>query len=171
MHRGIALAIGIPLGLVLGLGGYTFVYARGGSYLTDDPAACGNCHIMREQVDGWAKSSHHAVAVCNDCHTPPGVVGKYSTKALNGFWHSFYFTFGGFPEPIHITSRNREVTEQACRKCHDDIVDGIMGPPPIVIGRMMGTTKAHDGGLGQAPSAVGEPFGCIRCHGSVGHLK
>jgi hypothetical protein len=29
---------------------------------------------------------HRAAAVCNDCHTPPGLLGKYTTKALNGFW-------------------------------------------------------------------------------------
>ena len=44
------------------LGVYTFAYARGWSYLTDNPAACANCHVMREQFDGWLKSSHRAVA-------------------------------------------------------------------------------------------------------------
>ena len=64
------LVAGIVFGLLVGLGLYTFVYARGASYLTNDPAACANCHVMSEQYDGWLKSSHHAVAVCNDCHTP-----------------------------------------------------------------------------------------------------
>jgi cytochrome c nitrite reductase small subunit len=82
------------LGCLLGIGGYTFVYAKGYSYLTNDPEACANCHVMREQFDGWTRSSHHGVAVCNDCHTPPGAVPKYVTKARNGFWHSFYFTTG-----------------------------------------------------------------------------
>jgi hypothetical protein len=35
-------------GGVFGLGGYTFVYAEGGSYFSDDPRACVNCHVMRE---------------------------------------------------------------------------------------------------------------------------
>jgi cytochrome c nitrite reductase small subunit len=39
---------GMAVGVVIGLGGYTFLYARGASYLTDHPAACANCHIMRE---------------------------------------------------------------------------------------------------------------------------
>jgi cytochrome c nitrite reductase small subunit len=147
MRVTLALSIGVPLGLVLGLGTYTFVYAKGASYLTNDPAACANCHVMREQYDGWLKSSHRAVAVCNDCHTPPGLIGKYSTKARNGFWHSFYFTLGGFHEPIRITDRNRKVTEQACRKCHTEMVDAL---EPL-----------HAGG---------EAFSCIRCHASVGHL-
>jgi cytochrome c nitrite reductase small subunit len=148
MRPRLALWLGVPLGLMLGVGTYTFVYAKGASYLTNDPAACANCHIMRDQYDGWRASSHHAVAVCNDCHTPPSVIGKYATKATNGFWHSFYFTMGGFPEPIRIGERNRGITERACRKCHTDIVDAI--------------EPAHAGG---------EPFSCIRCHASVGHLR
>ena len=60
------IAVGIALGAAIGIGGYTFIYAKGYSYLTNDPGACANCHIMREQYDGWVKSSHRAVAVCND---------------------------------------------------------------------------------------------------------
>ena len=78
------------LGLLVGLGGYTFVYARGYSYLSNDPTACANCHVMRDHFEAWTRASHRAVAVCNDCHTPPGLLGKYATKARNGFWHSFY---------------------------------------------------------------------------------
>ena len=29
-----------------------------------------------------------AVAMCNDCHVPHGVVARYATKARNGLWHS-----------------------------------------------------------------------------------
>jgi len=69
------------LGAALGLGAYTFVYARGYSYFSNDPAACANCHVMRDYFDSWQRSSHHASAVCNDCHTPHPLVGKYLTKA------------------------------------------------------------------------------------------
>jgi cytochrome c nitrite reductase small subunit len=135
------------IGLAIGVGGYTFLYAKGSSYLTDNPAACANCHIMREHYDGWTKSSHRTVAVCNDCHTPAGFVSKYTTKAANGFWHSFAFTTGRFPEPLRIKPHNREITEQACRTCHRDIVEAIEGP--------------HE-------SAT---LSCVRCHSSVGHLE
>ena len=30
----------------------------GASYLTDDPAACANCHVMQEHFDAWPRSSH-----------------------------------------------------------------------------------------------------------------
>jgi hypothetical protein len=46
---------------------------------------------MKDHYDAWTKASHRAVAVCNDCHTPAGLLPKYVTKARNGFWHLFYF--------------------------------------------------------------------------------
>lgn len=145
----LALA-GLIFGAAAGVGAYTFIYARGGSYLTNDPDACVNCHVMRDQYDGWVKSSHRAVAVCNDCHTPPGPVAKYVTKAQNGFWHSFAFTTGRFPDEIVITARNADVTERACRKCHDPIVQQI--------------DALHAGKTGKGR------LSCVACHRSVGHL-
>lgn len=146
--KGIALLVGagVLIGLAAGIGGYTFVYAKGASYLTNDPGACANCHIMQPQYDGWLVSPHRAVAVCNDCHTPPGLVPKYATKALNGFWHSYAFTTGDFHEPIQITERNRRVTEKACRKCHEPITAAIEGP-----------------------HRPGQQIDCLRCHSDVGH--
>jgi cytochrome c nitrite reductase small subunit len=137
----------VLLGIALGLGAFTFVYARGASYLTNDPNACANCHIMQEHFSAWTKSSHRAVAVCNDCHAPHDLVGKYTTKARNGFWHSFYFTTGKFPDPLRITPRNHEVTEHACRYCHEQITE----------------TIDHGG------QSDGEPISCTRCHPHVGH--
>jgi cytochrome c nitrite reductase small subunit len=75
-ERGWTILIAVLVGAAGGLGSYTLVYARGYSYLQNDPAACANCHVMQEQFDGWIKSSHRAVAVCNDCHTPHTFVGK-----------------------------------------------------------------------------------------------
>jgi cytochrome c nitrite reductase small subunit len=48
---GSLLIAGVVFGLLAGLGLYTFVYAQGGSYLTNDPAACVNCHVMNEQYN------------------------------------------------------------------------------------------------------------------------
>ncbi|HUF79037.1 MAG TPA: cytochrome c nitrite reductase small subunit, partial [Thermoanaerobaculia bacterium] len=36
----------VLLGAAAGLGAFTFGYAKGYSYLTNDPAACANCHLM-----------------------------------------------------------------------------------------------------------------------------
>jgi cytochrome c nitrite reductase small subunit len=157
----LAWAAALAIGACVGLGGFTFVYARGYSYLTDNPAACANCHVMSEQFAGWSRGSHRRVAVCNDCHTPASMVGKYSTKASNGFWHSYYFTFGGFPDPIQMTPRNRAITEAACLKCHAEITSSITAP----LGRPIPPAGAAAGGH------TGTGISCVRCHASVGHLR
>ncbi len=144
--------IGGLSGATAGIGGFTFIYARGASYLGHDSAACANCHVMRDQYDGWIRSSHRSVAECNDCHTPPDPVARYATKAANGFRHSLAFTTGRFHEPIQITPHNREVTERACRHCHGDIVE-----------MMLQGGSPHGGGR----SGVS----CLRCHDSVGHAE
>jgi cytochrome c nitrite reductase small subunit len=150
MNARLAAAVAILAGALLGIGSYAFVYARGYSYLLNDPAACSNCHVMREQYDAWSKSSHHSAATCNDCHTPHNLPGKYGVKAMNGFFHSFYFTTNRYPDNIQITDFDRRVTENACRHCHDEIVQAI------------DTRGFHSktGGLE-----------CTRCHESVGHLE
>jgi cytochrome c nitrite reductase small subunit len=145
------IVIALIAGITTGVGAYTFVYARGYSYVTNDPLACANCHIMRGHYDAWTRASHRAVAVCNDCHTPPGLIPKYITKAQNGFWHSFYFTTGRFPDPIRMTPRNHEVTEMACRKCHAEITAAI-DPAHM--------TTAQPRGLS-----------CTQCHNEVGHIE
>lgn len=135
-------------GGIVGLGGFTFSYAQGFSYLSNDPAACVNCHVMREQYDAWGRGSHRAVAVCNDCHVPHGnIAAKYAVKALNGFRHSYAFTTGDFEEPIRILPFDRAITENACRFCHGDLTSMI----------------AHD--------TTAEPTDCLRCHAGVGHGK
>jgi cytochrome c nitrite reductase small subunit len=140
-----AAAAAAVIGLTIGIGGFTFAYGRGASYLTDDPAACANCHVMQSQYDGWLQGSHRAAASCNDCHTPKGLVGKYATKARNGFWHSFAFSTGRFAEPIRIRPGNLSITESRCRGCHQEIASAVDGPDGI------------------------EPRFCIQCHRTTGH--
>jgi cytochrome c nitrite reductase small subunit len=144
----LAVAIALALGLTVGLGSYTFVYAKGASYLSNDPKACANCHIMQDHLNGWIKSSHRSVATCNDCHTPSGFIPKYFTKAEHGFFHSLAFTTGDFHDPIQIKSRSLRVTENACRKCHQNVV--------------------HDM---EAVKTYGTPISCVRCHADVGHWE
>lgn len=144
----LGIVIALTVGTAAGIGGYTFVYAKGASYLSDDPQACANCHIMQDHLGGWIKASHRSVATCNDCHTPAGFVGKYFTKADHGFFHSLAFTTNKFHEPIQMKGRSRRVTENACRKCHQGIVHDI-----------------------DAMSAPGDTLSCIRCHATVGHAQ
>ena len=141
------LILAILLGAVVGLGGSTFLYGKGLAYFSNDPQACKNCHIMNDQYDGWLKSSHHAVATCNDCHTPHGLLPKLVTKADNGFWHSKGFTLQDFPEPIRIRERNRQVLNRNCQECHHELVEDVVA------------AHGHDE----------TRFDCIRCHVASGH--
>jgi cytochrome c nitrite reductase small subunit len=155
-QRGLIIVAAVAIGIVIGLGSFTFVYAKGYSYLTKSPEACANCHIMDEHYAAWLKSSHSANAGCNDCHTPHALIPKYVTKARNGFWHSFYFTTGNYPDPLRITERNHDIVELACRDCHERTVaamhPGADTPPNEVIG-------------GRSSQGVE----CTHCHRYVGH--
>lgn len=138
--------LAIALGILGGVGVFTFGYGQGLAYMSDDPAACVNCHVMQDHHDSWINSSHRQVAVCNDCHLSGHPVGKWVTKADNGFFHSLAFTTGDFHEPIQIKPRNRRVTQSACLGCHVDLVHQML---PAVSG-------------GETPS-------CVHCHADVGH--
>ena len=148
-----SVVVGVLFGVSAGIGTFTFIYAKGASYLGHDSAACDNCHIMNPQYEGWIKSSHRSVAECNDCHTPhDNIAAKYAVKALNGFRHSWAFTTGDFHEPIRITALNQAVTESACRHCHADVVAA------------MTAVESRHGNRR-------DELSCIRCHGSVGHRE
>jgi len=135
------------LGVLAGVSAYTFHEAHGLSYLSDDPTACVNCHIMRDQYDSWQKSSHHGFATCNDCHVPHDFLNKYLTKATNGFRHSKGFTLQDFHEPIHLHESSGGILQDNCLYCHADFVHEITADRTV-----------HS-----------DPVNCIRCHVSVGH--
>lgn len=135
------------VGTLLGAGGHTFVTARGWSYMSNDPEACINCHVMNEHFDGWQHSSHHRVAVCNDCHVPHDLIGKYLTKAEHGWRHSYKFTLQNFDEPIRITEKDIRIVEHNCVRCHESVA-----------------SEMH-------VSPRGEESSCVHCHRTVGHSQ
>lgn len=142
------LALAAAFGIVAGLGLFTFIYAEGLSYFSDDPAACVNCHVMNDQFNSWNHSSHKAVAACNDCHTPHGTyVEKYIVKGINGWNHSLAFTTGNFPDPIRIRGFNADIAQQNCIECHAGAIS------------QMHVTGSLDR----------DQLYCIACHGNVGH--
>jgi cytochrome c nitrite reductase small subunit len=147
MRIHIAIFAAAVVGIVAGLGGYTFKQAEGLSYFSTDPRACANCHIMREQYDSWQKSSHHTVARCIDCHLPHDTIPKYLAKAENGYFHSKGFTLLDFHEPIMIKPKNSRILQEGCVSCHDAIV--------------------HDSAVGEGRGT--ETLSCVHCHASVGH--
>jgi cytochrome c nitrite reductase small subunit len=135
------------LGVPVGVGAFTFVYAKGFSYLSTDPRACVNCHVMNEQYDGWLKSGHRHAATCVECHLPHAGLAKWVAKAEHGFRHSAAFTLQNFKEPIEITARDRRMVQDNCVRCHAGLVHDLLA-----------TAEPARGGID-----------CMHCHRGAGH--
>jgi cytochrome c nitrite reductase small subunit len=147
-HRHLLMIAGCAGGTLLGMGAFTFHTAKGTSYLSNDPNACINCHVMREQHESWQKSSHHGIATCNDCHVPHSFVRKWLAKAEHGWNHSKAFTTGDYHDPIEVKPKSFHDLLENCQRCHGDLTSEI---------------SAHQSGPGQ------DPLNCVRCHSNVGH--
>ena len=132
------------VGVLFGLGVFTFEYAEGMSYLGTEPETCANCHIMWPRYDSWQRSSHRNVAVCVDCHLPQHGLAKWISKAEQGYNHSRAFTMQDFPEPILMTPPNRQILQDNCIECHGDLTDQLAAGHPNTVE-------------------------CIHCHSGVGH--
>ena len=145
--KNLVLAAAITFGAALGIGSFTFRYAKGFSYFSADPKACVNCHIMSREYDGWQKSSHHIAAVCIDCHLPHAFVPKYFAKAENGWRHSKEFTLQTFAEPIRLKPASAKILQDNRIRCHKDLVHDVAQ------------------GVGTKVSSIE----CVHCHDSVGH--
>jgi cytochrome c nitrite reductase small subunit len=147
MKPSFALVLACLLGIPAGIGAFTFVYAKGFSYLSTDPRACVNCHIMNAEFDAWLKSGHRHVATCVECHLPDAGIAKWVAKADHGVRHSVAFTLQNFKEPIEITPRDRNIVRANCLRCHEPFVQAVA----VVPGHA-------SGGLD-----------CLHCHASAGH--
>lgn len=144
-NLGLAVCVAL-IAVPFGSGMYTFFYADGFSYLSKNPAACANCHVMRDTFDDWSKGSHARVAVCVDCHLPRDFVGKWYTKAENGFAHSLMMTLGRF-DNIRARPVSKRIALDNCLHCHDSLVN-------------------HFNQSGLADDAA---LDCTSCHRSAGH--
>lgn len=137
----------VSVGIFLGLGAYTFRYAEGLSYLSNDPKACVNCHVMRDNYRSWMKGGHHEAATCNDCHVPHSFPAKWLAKMENGWNHSVKFTLQNYEVPIRIRPMNLARAQANCIRCHGAQIDR-MADHPI---------RSSDG------------VACTDCHTSIGH--
>jgi cytochrome c nitrite reductase small subunit len=144
-----ALTLGLlcALGVPVGVGAFTFIYAKGFSYLSTEPRACVNCHVMNEQYDAWTKSGHRHAATCVECHLPHKGLGKWVAKADHGFRHSVAFTLQNFKEPIEITLRDRLLVQANCVRCHESLVQPVL----------------------RSTGAARDDVDCLHCHAGAGH--
>ena len=109
---------------------------------------CGSCHTaMGSYYASWTASSHSSVK-CLDCHSDPGWVGYYHSKA-DGVRNALEYFLG-----IHKGRRSEPPGRAACQRpgCHSDAdltAVGLAGAE---------THARHRGSVA-----------CASCHGDVGH--
>jgi cytochrome c nitrite reductase small subunit len=115
LQIGIYGLVGVAMGMALVL----VRIANATSYLSDDPQACINCHVMTDAYASWQRGSHGRVAVCIDCHVPHNsLVAKYAYKTRDGLKHSYVFTMRKEPQVLELSARAVPVVQANCVHCH-----------------------------------------------------
>lgn len=123
----LVLPIFILGGVIVGLGIYALYVGRATSYLSDNPSACVNCHIMTPYYDSWKHSSHANAATCNDCHVPQdNALRGYAFKATDGLYHAAVFTLGKEPTAIRPRDASYGVIQENCIRCHTELNTNIV---------------------------------------------
>lgn len=143
------------IGALLGMGLYVGHISNAASYLSDDPEACINCHIMIPQYASWQHSSHAKVASCNDCHVPHNnEINKYFFKAKDGLRHSVLFTLRQERQVIACIPESQEVIQENCIRCHAQTVSELKRSEVVA-----GSPNPH----------ADTSRSCIECHREVPH--
>lgn len=107
------------IAIILGLGAFMAKESSIVSYMSDDPKACINCHVMVPVYNAWMHSSHREWASCNDCHVPHNnVFNKYFFKAKDGLFHASVFTARAEPEVMFMRPESAHVVQNNCLRCH-----------------------------------------------------
>lgn len=146
--------VAVVAGVLFGLAVYVFYISNAGSYLSDDPKTCINCHVMNHEYASWFHSSHRENASCNDCHVPQdNIFNTYFFKAKDGLRHATVFTLRQEPQVIRIKEEGAEVVQKNCIRCHNDL---------ITDRKMLSYTKSFD-------HFRTEGRQCWECHREVPH--
>lgn len=146
----------IACGAIAGLGGYIAYASNVVSYLTNDPSACTNCHVMASYYATWSHSSHHMRATCNDCHVPhSSVFAKYWFKGMDGLYHASVFTAHAEPQAMRPRMASATVIMNNCIRCHTQL----------------NTEFVKTGMVSYAETQQGQGKPCWSCHSQVPHTK
>lgn len=147
--------IAIILAGMIGGGGVLLLYMlRAHTYLTDDPAACVNCHIMAPYYATWFHSSHSRNATCNDCHVPhENAIKKWTFKGMDGMRHVGVFLMKGEHQVIQALPESAQVIMNNCIRCHTQL----------------NTEFVSTGRIDYMKAQVGEGKACWDCHRDVPH--
>ena len=143
-------------GLLTGLGAYIVYASRVHSYLSDDPSACINCHVMIPYYQSWNRSSHTPWTNCNDCHVPhSNIISKYTFKLTDGLYHSAVFTVKGESQAIRPRNSSSNVIMENCIRCHTQL----------------NTDFVKTGMITYSEAKKGKGKACWDCHTQVPHMR
>ncbi|OYT11007.1 MAG: cytochrome c nitrite reductase small subunit [Bacteroidetes bacterium 4572_112] len=139
--------------------GYIVQQSQMTSYLSKDPKACINCHVMNTQYATWQHSSHGVAGVaCIECHLPTdNFFEKYYAKSVDGWNHSVAFTNGTYDPAMKISDYGAERVQKNCISCHASMVSEIKS----------NSDKYHN----YTDPEVETGRKCWDCHKSVPHGK
>ncbi|MFC2135287.1 cytochrome c nitrite reductase small subunit [Bacteroidota bacterium] len=127
-------------GIIVGLGMNVLYISNAVSYLSDDPMACVNCHVMKPQYATWMHGSHGRDTNCNDCHVPhDNVFEKYWFKAQDGLRHATMFTLRMEPQVIQIKEAGKKAVQENCIRCHENSIQ------PVALRSINNNMIAEDG--------------------------
>ncbi|MCL1932878.1 MAG: cytochrome c nitrite reductase small subunit [Candidatus Azobacteroides sp.] len=143
-------------GIICGLGAYSAYASRFGSYLSDDPATCTNCHIMAPYYATWTHSSHGRNTTCNDCHVPhDNAARKWLFKGMDGMRHAAVFTMRGEHQVIQAVDESASIIMNNCIRCHEQL----------------NTEFVKTGKISYMMAKAGAGKACWDCHREVPHGK
>ncbi|MCK5815671.1 MAG: cytochrome c nitrite reductase small subunit [Flavobacteriaceae bacterium] len=125
------------------------------SYLSADPKACINCHVMNTQYATWQHSAHRERATCVECHLPTdNVFEKYIAKSIDGWNHSVAFTTHQHKSSLKISDYGARRVQKNCISCHKSVTSQIIS-----------NAENH-----HSSKKLGDRK-CWECHKSVPHGK
>ncbi|NKQ41271.1 MAG: cytochrome c nitrite reductase small subunit [Sulfurovum sp.] len=107
---------------------YLAYISKAWSYLSKDPKACINCHVMNTQYATWQHSAHgNAGITCVECHLPTdGFVKKYTAKAIDGWNHTVAFTMNTYKHAIEMSDDGARRVQENCISCHASITSTLV---------------------------------------------
>ena len=129
----------VAAGSALGTGGYAVYYGEGLSYLSNDPKACVNCHIMRDHYDGWAEGQpprrRDLQRLPHPARLHPQVPGR---RRRTGSGTPRGSRFRTSTSRSGSARRTAAVLQKNCIHCHHDVVRRtILGPSGRRRGRQL----------------------------------
>ncbi|MGE5673878.1 MAG: cytochrome c3 family protein [Mycobacterium leprae] len=166
--RNFLIGLGVVIGILVVVGGYTYLTGYGPEVLASGPNLadqCGTCHSMDKEVASWQDSSHKNVP-CMACH----VEGDPAQVREQLAAHKTDMAAASTTAPAKPLEM--KVENQRCLDCHQPQMDSLLkdiSPKPLTAtanpnqGKALPVNAAHSAHLNDAKIT------CVDCHASSAH--